>query len=169
MVVEWTWIYRNCRRFTMVFTGVLVPFWCHAIYNHHNGIAWAARFTHNGHHHCKKTSPAAIKKLAFCRPADTALFLTFVQLFDNWRVSMVVTDGMTSADLLSVGVAYQAHHGESCFRMMTSSNGNIFCVTGHLCGEFTGHRWIPLTKASDAELWCFLWLNGWVKNREAGD
>ena len=25
-------------------------------------------------------------------------------------------------------------------------------------GESTGHRWIPLTKASDAELWCFLWL-----------
>ena len=23
--------------------------------------------------------------------------------------------------------------------------------------EFTAHRWIPLTKASDAELWCFLW------------
>ena len=41
--------------------------------------------------------------------------------------------------------------------MMTSSNGNIFRVTGPLCGEFTGHRWIPLTKASDAELWCFLW------------
>ena len=41
--------------------------------------------------------------------------------------------------------------------MMTSSNGNIFRVTGHLCGEFTGHLWIPRTKASDAELWCFLW------------
>ena len=39
--------------------------------------------------------------------------------------------------------------------MMASSNGNIFRVTGPLCGEFTGHRWIPLTKASDAELWCF--------------
>ena len=26
-----------------------------------------------------------------------------------------------------------------------------------LCGKFTGHRWIPLTKATDAELWCFLW------------
>ena len=25
-----------------------------------------------------------------------------------------------------------------------------------LCEEFTGHRWIPLTKAIDAELWCFL-------------
>ena len=26
-----------------------------------------------------------------------------------------------------------------------------------LCGEFPGDRWIPLTKASDAELWLFLW------------
>ena len=41
--------------------------------------------------------------------------------------------------------------------MMTSSNRNIFCVTDPLCGEFTGHRWIPLTQASDAELRCFLW------------
>ena len=37
------------------------------------------------------------------------------------------------------------------------------------------HRswWIPLTKSSDRELWCFLcfspWINGWVNNREAGD
>ena len=36
--------------------------------------------------------------------------------------------------------------------MMTSSNGNIFRDTGLLCGEFTGHRWIPRTKASEAEL-----------------
>ena len=34
---------------------------------------------------------------------------------------------------------------------MTSSNGNIFRVTGPWCGEFTGHRWIPRTKDSDAE------------------
>ena len=32
-----------------------------------------------------------------------------------------------------------------------------FRVTGHLWGEFTGPRWIPRTKASDAELSCFLW------------
>ena len=43
------------------------------------------------------------------------------------------------------------------FTMMTSSNGNIFRVTGPLWGESTGHRWIPLTKANDAELWCFVW------------
>ena len=29
--------------------------------------------------------------------------------------------------------------------MMTSSNGNIFHVTGPLCVEFTGHGWIPRT------------------------
>ena len=40
--------------------------------------------------------------------------------------------------------------------MMTSSNGNLFRVTGHLCWEFIGHPLIPHTKASDAELWCFL-------------
>ena len=49
-----------------------------------------------------------------------------------------------------------------------------FCVEiGPLCDEFTGHRWIPPTKASDVDLWCFLWsapwINGWVNNREAGD
>ena len=40
--------------------------------------------------------------------------------------------------------------------MMTSWNGNIFCVIGPLWGESTGHRWIPLTKSTDAELWSFL-------------
>ena len=35
---------------------------------------------------------------------------------------------------------------EGLLLMMTSSNGNIFRVTGPLCGEF------PFTKASDAEL-----------------
>ena len=57
-------------------------------------------------------------------------------------------------------------------KIMTSSNGNIFRVTGSLCGEFTGHWWIPLTKASDAELWCFLlcaWTKCWANNRDAGD
>ena len=30
-------------------------------------------------------------------------------------------------------------------------------VSGHLWGESTSDQWIPLTKASDSELWCFLW------------
>ena len=60
----------------------------------------------------------------------------------------------------------------SRYPMMTSSNGNIFRVTGHLCGKFTGPRWITRTKASDAKLWFFSLIcarvNCWVNNREAG-
>ena len=58
------------------------------------------------------------------------------------------------------------------FNMMTSSNGNIFRVTGLLCGEFTSHRWIPITKARDAELWCFIWSapkSTVEKHRDASD
>ena len=39
-----------------------------------------------------------------------------------------------------------------------------------IVGEFTSHRWIPLTKASDAELPLICaWINGWVNNNDAGD
>ena len=41
--------------------------------------------------------------------------------------------------------------------MMTLSEGNIFRYTDPSWWESTDHRWIPLTKAGDAELWCFLW------------
>ena len=56
--------------------------------------------------------------------------------------------------------------------MMMSSNGNIFQITGPLCGEFTSHWWIPLTKASDTELWFFYicaWIDGWANNRDDCD
>ena len=33
--------------------------------------------------------------------------------------------------------------------MLTSSNGNIFSVTGHLCAEFAGHRWIPAENSGE--------------------
>ena len=57
--------------------------------------------------------------------------------------------------------------------MVTSSNGNIFCVTG-LCvgnspviGEFPAQR--PVTRSFDFFLWSTPWINGWVNHREAGD
>ena len=43
---------------------------------------------------------------------------------------------MTSAGYISVNEVTE-------YIMMTSSNGNIFCVTGPLYREFTGYRWIP--------------------------
>ena len=42
-----------------------------------------------------------------------------------------------------------------CKTLTTSSNGNIFRITGPLWGESTGDQWIPLTNSSDAGLWCF--------------
>ena len=57
--------------------------------------------------------------------------------------------------------------------MMTSSNGNIFRVTGPSCGEFTDHRWIPPHKGQWGGALMFsliwAWINDWVNNREAGD
>ena len=44
--------------------------------------------------------------------------------------------------------------------MIMSSNENIFWVTGHLCGELRGALMFSL-------IW--VWINGWVNNREAGD
>ena len=48
--------------------------------------------------------------------------------------------------------------------MVTSSNGNIFRVTGPLCGEFTKGQWRGALMFS---LIC-AWINDWVNNREAG-
>ena len=53
---------------------------------------------------------------------------------------------------------------------MTSSNGNIFRVTGPLCGEFTGPGEFPTQRPVTRmfSLIC-VWINDWVNNREAGD
>ena len=52
--------------------------------------------------------------------------------------------------------------------MMTSSNGNNFRVTGHLCGKFKGPYKGQWSGALMFSLIC-VWINGWVNNREAGD
>ena len=56
--------------------------------------------------------------------------------------------------------------------MMTSSNGNIFRVTGPLCGEFTGPGEFPTQRPVPRSFDVFfdgVWINGWVNNREASD
>ena len=61
---------------------------------------------------------------------------------------------------------------ESNSIMMTSSNRNIFCVTGLLCGKFTSRRWIPRAKAGDVELMFSMicaGINVWVNSGETGD
>ena len=54
--------------------------------------------------------------------------------------------------------------------MITSSNGNIFRVTGPLCGEFTGEFPAQMTVTRSFDVFYDLRLNdGCVNNREAGD
>ena len=58
--------------------------------------------------------------------------------------------------------------------MMSSSNGNICSVTGPSCGEYTGHRWIPRTKASNAVFDVpfdlrLNWTSSLVNDGDAGD
>ena len=64
--------------------------------------------------------------------------------------------------------------GSSAFRWIHIRHDDVmkwkpFRVTGPLCGD----RWVPHTKASDAELRCFYficaWTNDWVNNRDVGD
>ena len=58
------------------------------------------------------------------------------------------------------------HCNELYVSMMMWSNGSIFRP---LCGEFTGHQWIPLTKANFDIFFDQCLKNGWVNNRDAGN
>ena len=57
--------------------------------------------------------------------------------------------------------------------MMTSSNGTIFRVTVLLCGEFTGHRRIPVHKGPWHGVLMFslicAWTNSWANIGDTGD
>ena len=70
-------------------------------------------------------------------------------------------------------MAPSKYNDEKDMDMMTSSNGNIFRVIGPLCGEFTGHRWIPLTKGQLRVALMlsliYVWTNDWVNNKDTGD
>ena len=72
------------------------------------------------------------------------------------RKACVRRENSIGASGRSLNIKHQTDLQYTSRHKVTSSNGNIFGVTGHLCGQFTGPRWIPHTKASDAELWCFL-------------
>ena len=72
-------------------------------------------------------------KYSFCRTKNWGTVSIFVS---TWDVHPNLLD------LIFIG---------NDLDMMTSSSGNIFRVTGLLCGEFTGHRRISSQKASNAD------------------
>ena len=97
-------------------------------------------------------SPPGIHGLT-CKEMHESFYVTDFNTHVMWL--RYHTGLHTSAWSLMVTIAKTIWYKEPSHDMMTSGNGIIFLVTGPLCGEFTGYRWIPLTKASDAEHWCF--------------
>ena len=85
-----------------------------------------------------------------------------------------------SHDIESFSLEYNRSHTVTItthiavpYFMMTSSNGNIFRVTGPLCGEISP---VPVNSLHKGQwrgalmfsLIC-VWISDWVNNREAGD
>ena len=79
----------------------------------------------------------------------------------------LITDNKDFSYGSEIGWDGAQYHEAGRYSMMTSSNGNIFRVTGHLCREYSPHKsqWRGVLMFS---LIC-VWINGQVNNREAGD
>ena len=99
-------------------------------------------------------------------------FLSLQQLKSNLGTSIYFFITFHSGLFLLIFKSVHQHLSKWLSVMMTSSNGNIFRVTGHLSGEFTGPGEFPAKGqwrgALMFSLICF-WINDWVNNREAGD
>ena len=66
------------------------------------------------------------------------------------------------------GISKILHPSAFC-GMMTSSNGNIFRVTGHLCGDPVNSQQKGQWRGALMFSLICVWINDWVNNREAGD
>ena len=113
----------------------------------------------------------------------SAMLLNYTYFYDSQSLSNIlpmgvadtkITNEILCGDGLKPAVQKSLIGCIGCIIMMTSSNGHIFRVTGALCGEFTGRRWIPCTHKGQwrgALMFSLIcaWINGWVNNRGAGD
>ena len=96
----------------------------------------------------------------------------------RWPFGLCITLGWIIKRYVLLLVAYTLHSTSindiewECFHDDVIK-WKLFRVTGHLCGEFTGHRWIPLRKGLWGGAFMFslicAWINGWVNNRDTGD
>ena len=103
-------------------------------------------------------------------------YWSFVRGIHRWPVNSPHKGPVTRKKLLLMASSCVRNSDnpsrDTTIHMMTSSNGNMFRVTGPLRAEFTGHRWIPPHKSQWRGALIFslicAWINGW-NNRKAGD
>ena len=90
-------------------------------------------------------------------------FLTFIQLFARFGLDELTHLGLVMLECQWIRQS-MVQVTASLFvskPVMTSSNGNIFRVSGPLCGEFIGHRWLPRQRPvmRSFDVFCDLRLN----------
>ena len=99
--------------------------------------------------------------------------LSYSGIWRDMKVSLNPMEVIFHGMLAALGLRKSCHDQYVLIHfMMTSSNGNIFRVTSHLCREFTGHRPIPRKGQWRGALMFSLIcarISSWVRNREAGD
>ena len=110
------------------------------------------RPTQNGHHFAEDISKFFVRKLLYLFPGSN---LQYACTGSDNDLNM---NGIESHHLNQRLVSFlmSTCTGRPPCVMITSSSDNIFNVTGPLRGEFTGHRWIPFTKASDGSFDVFV-------------
>ena len=101
----------------------------------------------------------------------TKIALVVLTLMTYGTNNVIITEKWLHSITLPVLFGRYEYPGrKAIWTMMTSSNGNIFRVTGPLSGNPPVSP--PLTNASDVELWCFFicaWTNGSANNRDTSD
>ena len=111
-----------------------------------------------------------------CSPCS---FYSFEWIFSNWHTWQLIQAGVLYAMIFpvspwcSVTWWYNKYHLQKEGVHDDIIKWRHFRITGPLCREFTSHRWIPGTKVSHAELWCFslicVWANSCANKTDAGD
>ena len=105
-------------------------------------------------------------------PINICQVSTRLSCGDTWQISTSFKESNRYFRSIKFTVTTEKLPNERSFGMMTSSNGNIFRVTSHLCGNSP----VPVNSPHKGQwrgalmftLICAR-MYGWVNNREAGD
>ena len=81
-------------------------------------------------------------------------WLNFIEMGSFWSVSLYIYIYNITPNESDAEIVDSIYRG---FYMMASSKWKHFTRYWPFVRGIQRHRWIPLTKASDVELWCFLW------------
>ena len=92
----------------------------------------------------------------------TTMINAFTLCAKHMNLYWMPANALSSVETSVACRTWRRHQMETFSVLLALCAGNL-----PVTGEF------PSQRASDAELWCFLWsapcINGWVNNREAGD